>query len=118
MIFKKQFSNRKTVHISFDNSNGKQQTLKGCHTTQHTTITIFQPNNIRNNDKPFYIEEFNFDNGVVEGEINYGEDKFSKKRESIQSLLEFSDQFAGLLLLTTSLHRDMTWAIVSTTGTD
>jgi hypothetical protein len=30
------------VHVTFDNSDGKQQTLTGAHTTHHTTGTIFQ----------------------------------------------------------------------------
>ena len=29
-------------NITFDNSDGKQQTLTGSHTTHHTTRTIFQ----------------------------------------------------------------------------
>ena len=60
MILKKQSSNRDSVHISFDNSDGKQQTFAGYHTTRHTAGTIFQPNNVRNNDEAFCLEEFNF----------------------------------------------------------
>jgi len=59
-ILRKQFCNREGVHISFDNSDGKQQTLTGHHTTHHTTGTISQPSNIRNNDEVF-LEEFEFD---------------------------------------------------------
>ena len=113
MILKKQFSNRASVHISFDNSDGKQQTLTGYHTTHHTTGTIFQPNNVRNNDEAFYLEEFHSDNGIEEGEINYGVYKIQRKRESIQSFPEFSDHFADSSILTTSLHQDMTWVIVN-----
>lgn len=36
------FISGRSVHITFDNSDGKQQTLTGAHTTHHTTGTIFQ----------------------------------------------------------------------------
>ena len=38
----KGFIPRRSVHVTFDNSDGKQQTLSGHHTTLHTTGTIFQ----------------------------------------------------------------------------
>ena len=77
MILKKQFSNKESFHISFGKCNGKQPILSGYYTTHPTTGTIIQPNNVSNNDKAFYLEEFDFSNGVEEGEINYGEYKFS-----------------------------------------
>ena len=77
MILKKQFSNKESVHISFGKCNGKQPILSGYYITHPTTGTIIQPNNVSNNDKAFYLEEFDFSNGVEEGEINYGEYKFS-----------------------------------------
>ena len=107
MILKKQFSNRKSVHISFDNSDGKQQTQ---FTTQPTIqlVRSFQPNNVRNKNEAFYLEEFDFGNGIKEGEINYGAYKIPRK----------SDQFADSSLLTASLHQDIAWWIVNTVGTD
>ena len=36
------FMKKRSVHVTFDNSDGKQQTLTGDHTTHHTTGTIFQ----------------------------------------------------------------------------
>ena len=36
------FIQGRSVHITFDNSDGKQQTLTGAHTMHHTTGTIFQ----------------------------------------------------------------------------
>ena len=36
------FINGKTIHVTFDNSDGKQQTLTGTDTTHHTTGTVFQ----------------------------------------------------------------------------
>ena len=118
IILKKQFNNRESVHISFGNSDSKQQTLTGYYTTHHTTGTIFQPNNVINNDEAFYLKEFDFGNGVGEGEINYGAYKIPKKRESIQSFPEFNDQFSDASLLTTYLGRDMAWAIAKTVGAD
>lgn len=56
MILKKQFSNNESVQVSFDNFDDKQQTLTGYPTTHHTTGTIHQPNNGRNNEKAFYLE--------------------------------------------------------------
>ena len=90
----------------FDNSDGKQQTV--YHTAHHTTGTIFPTNNVRNKNEAFYLEEFDFGNGIKEGEINYGAYKIPRK----------SDQFADSSLLTTSLHQDIAWWIVNTVGTD
>ena len=36
------FINGKTIHVTFDNSDGKQQTLTGTDTTHHATGTAFQ----------------------------------------------------------------------------
>ena len=36
-ILKTKFSGGKSIHVTFDNSDGKQQTLTGYHTTHHTT---------------------------------------------------------------------------------
>ncbi len=35
------FINGKMIHVTFDNSDGKQQTLTGTDTTHHTTGTVF-----------------------------------------------------------------------------
>ena len=36
------FKKGRPVHVSIDNSDGKQQTLTGAHTTHYTNGTVFQ----------------------------------------------------------------------------
>ena len=36
------FSSNESIHITFDNSDGRQQTITGSQTTDHTTCIIFQ----------------------------------------------------------------------------
>ena len=48
-MLRKGFVKKKTVHITFDNSDGKQQTILGDNTTHHTTGTIFQSRNVQEN---------------------------------------------------------------------
>ena len=45
------FSSNEPIHITFDNSDGRQQTITGGQTTHQTTATIFQvkPGNNDNN---------------------------------------------------------------------
>ena len=43
-ILKTKFSGGKSINVTFDNSDGKQQTLTGYHTTHHTDGTVFQTN--------------------------------------------------------------------------
>ena len=50
----KVFTPVKSVHVTFDNSDGKQQTLTGHHTMHHTTGTIFR--NRCNNENTETIE--------------------------------------------------------------
>ena len=43
------FITGRSVHIKFDNSDDKQQTLTGAQTTHHTTGTIFQTAHVDDN---------------------------------------------------------------------
>ena len=119
-ILRRQFNGNKSAHVSFDNSDGKQQTLTGHNTTHHTTGTIFQPRQKvdgQDEDENF-LQSFQFDDSSDEEEIDYGSYKIPKKRKSMESFPEFSDQFADSELLTSQLHRDMAWGIVNAIGFD
>ena len=43
-ILKTEISGGKSIHVTFDNSDGKQETLRDYHTAHHTTAAVFQTN--------------------------------------------------------------------------
>ena len=49
------FTPHRTVRITFDHSDGKQQTITGNHMTHHTTRTIFQAR-YTDDEEPVHIE--------------------------------------------------------------
>ena len=57
----KGFVKKKSVHVTFDNSDGKQQTLLGDNATHHTIGTIFQSPNGTEEDVVVSLEEENID---------------------------------------------------------
>lgn len=117
-ILRQQFSGQNSAHVTLDNSDGKQQTLTGFHTTHHTTGTIFQTAKSPENNTSNCYQDFEFDTSEEQPEIDYGRYKIPKKRESIQSFEDFSDKYKDSPLLTTALNRDLAWAIVNAIGTD
>ena len=73
------FIKGRSVHITFDNSDGKQQTLTGAHTTHHTIGTIFQaryPGDASNSQasKPAHL------NIIDQEESDYGFFKIPRKK--------------------------------------
>ena len=117
-ILKKEFRGRNGVHITLDNSDGKQQTVTGYHKTHHTTGTIFQTNHaIDASDNEIKLDE-NIVEQVQDEVIDYGSYKIPKKKEWIPSFPEFDDKYADQRLLDITLYRDMAWAIVNAIGTD
>ena len=56
------FIHGRSVHITFDNSDGKQQTLIGAHTTHHTTGTIFQAVHADDNNTVMTSQQEQFKN--------------------------------------------------------
>ena len=72
------FIKGRSVHITFDNSDGKQQTLTGAHTTHHTTGTIFQA--VHDNDS-YTIKTFRQEHpNIKQEEPDYGSFKIPKKK--------------------------------------
>ena len=65
------------------NSDGKQQTLTGYHTTHHTTSIVLQTNQL--------IEKTEFKTMIIK--------KFQKEQEPIPSFSDFHDKYANSTLL-------------------
>ena len=115
----KGFQKKKSVHVTFDNSDGKQQTLIGDNTTHHTNGTIFQLTDataenldtLRDNDL-LPEEENEVDT------MNFGTFRIPSKRNRKQppSFPEFSDKYKSFKLLDVSLRRGIAWVLVSCIG--
>ena len=108
------FSSNKPIHITFGNSDGRQQTITGGQTTHHTTGTIFQVksdnnNNNNNNNNTEYPGESDILDD--DEETDFGEFKIRKKRASPPRIPNFNDEFAKVELLNLSLERDIAWVI-------
>lgn len=97
------------------NSDGKQQTLTGYHTTHHTTGTVFQTNQAIDTDvtnhTSLHIQTDPMENGV-QNCCNY---KIPKK-QTIPSFPDFDDRYANSTLPDIALLRDMAWAITNSVG--
>ena len=118
-ILRRKFSGQKSAHVTFDNSDGKQQTLTGFDTTHHTTGTIFQTGHTTLNDSTNEFRDFEFaENNDETTEVDYGRYKIPKKKESVQTFEAFSDKYKDSPLLKTALNRDLAWAIVNAIGSD
>ena len=90
-------SRNKNVHVTFDNSDGKQQTLLGDNATHHTTGTIFQSTNGTEEDVVVSLKEENIDacDQEREDKINFGTYKIPPIRSRAQPppFPEFSDKY-------------------------
>ena len=97
-ILKTKFSGGKSIHVTFDNSDRKKETLTGYHTTHHTTGAVFQTNQPIDSDvtnhRSLDIQTEPMENRVQ----NYGNYKIQKKRETIPSFPDFDDRYANLTL--------------------
>eukprot|EP00794_Sanderia_malayensis_P020787 gene20787-22825_t len=110
------FTTERSVHITFDNSDGKQETITGDHTTHHTTGTVFQKRQpketqvvIDNENQPILTDE-------GEDEFNYGHYKIPKKRPSPPPFPAFEDIYSNTDHLKKSLHKDIAWVVVGAVG--
>ena len=106
------FSSNEPIHITFDNSCGRQQTITGGQTTHHTKDTMFQvkPDDNNNNNTEYpEIGDILDENE----ETDSGEFKIPKKRASPPRSPNFNDEFANVKLLNLSLERDITWVLLS-----
>ena len=109
------FIQGRSVHITFDNSDGKQQTLTGAHTTHHTTGTIFKA--VHSGDTGTIItskqEQVNINN---QEDPDYGTFKIPKKRASPPSFPDFNDEYKDTKLLDDALERNIAWVLVANYG--
>ena len=80
-ILKTEFSDGKSIHVTFDNSDGKQQILTAYHTTHHTTGTVFQANQPIDTDVTNHTS-LDIQTEPMQSRIqNYGNYKIPKKRK-------------------------------------
>ncbi len=86
----------KAVHITFDNSDGRQQTLTGPHTTHHTTGTIFQPSIPGDKGTLPYNQYVNL---LQQEKKDYGSYAIPKKRADPATMPDFKDKFKDSALI-------------------
>ena len=103
----------RSIRITFDNSDGKQQTLTGSHTTHHTTCTIFQavyPYDAKSTPKA------NEKTDIVDQEKPvYESIKIPKKRA--YPIISTMSVRTGVFLHD-ALERNIAWVLVSAIGND
>ena len=110
------FINGKTIHVTFDNSDGKQQTLTGTDTTHHTTGTVFQIS--KSLEKTERREEIVQNNIVDDEKQDYGSYKIPRNRKDPPSFPDHIDEFENSPLIEESLKKDFAWALTNTIGTE
>ena len=102
------FVKGRAVHITFDNSDGRQQTLTGSQTTHHTTGTIFQPS--FPGDKGTRLYEPCVDL-LHHGKKDFGSYVIPKKREDPPAMPDFEDKFKDSPLIEEAFYRDVAWVV-------
>ena len=110
---------KKSVHVTFDNPNGKQQTLLGDNTTHHTNGTIFQLSNPAvetidaSCERQVDLEEQN-----EESTSNFSTFRIPTKRNRKlpPPFPEFSDECKRSDLLVLFWQRNIAWVLVSYSG--
>jgi hypothetical protein len=101
------FITGRSVHVTFDNSDGKQQTLTGAHTTHHTTGTVFQvryPQDLITSNTPTQHIQFDI---IDEEKVDYGSFKIPKKRTPPPSFPEFIDEYKSSPFLDDETEHNM-----------
>ena len=105
------FIQGRSVHITFDNSDGKQQTLTGSQTTHHTTGTIFQA--VHEDDPTAVTASKQEQSNIIDQqEADYGSFKIPKKRAPPPSFPDYTDDYRD------TLKRNIAWVLVGTVGDD
>ena len=111
------FIQGRSVHITFDNSDGKQQTLTGSQTTHHTTGTICQA--VHEEDPTSVTASKQEQSNIIDQEEpDYGLFKIPKKRAPPPSFPDFTDDYIETQLLDDALKRNIAWVLVGTVGND
>ena len=98
----------RAVHITFDNSDGRQQTLTGSNTTHHKTGLIFQPLFPEHTRAPlhepflhlFFQESADYDSFVI-----------LKAWVEPPTAPDFEDKFKDSPLIEEVFHCDVAWAL-------
>ena len=110
------FAKGKNVHVTFDNSDGKQQTLLGDRTTHHTNGTIFQlvPETERN-DCAIMRDEANLHD---DNKVDFGIYRIPVKRNRADppSFPEFTDKYKESDCLNVCRQRDFAWVLAGFLG--
>ena len=110
------FIRGRSVHVTFDNSDGKQQTLTGAHTTHHTTGTIFQTRHPGDQE----VITVNIGSSSVnnEEEPDYGAFTISKNKRNLfpPSFPGFRDEYKDSFLLKDALACNIAWVLLSAIG--
>ena len=112
-ILKTKFSSVKSIHVTFDNSDGEQQKLTGFYRTPRTTGTVFETNQPVDTDITNHTSLDIKIEPMKNRVQNYGNYKIPPKKETIQSFPDFDDRYANLALLDIALLRDIAWAIIN-----
>ena len=110
------FIRGRSVHVTFDNSDSKQQTLIGAHTTHHTTGTIFQTRHP--GDQEVITVNIGCSSVNNEEEPDYGTFKISKNKRNLfpPSFPGFSDEYKDSLLRKDALACNIAWVLLSAIG--
>ena len=113
------FVKGRAVHVTIDNSDGRQQTITGSHTTHHTNGTLFQ-NRSKSEDASVTTDEYqqrDEEHTLVDYESterDYGTYKIGKKNEP-PPVSEYEDSKEHDLL-DWCLKRDIAWVITGALG--
>lgn len=114
------FVKGKPVHVTIDNSDGRQQTLTGAHTTHYTNGTIFQnhmmsdiPEDAPNHEQQEEHPPLSLQTSEST-ERDYGSYKVKKKKEPPAT--PAYEDCRNRDLLDWCMRRDIVWVIVSALG--
>ena len=98
-ILKTKFSSVKSIHVTFDNSDGEQQKLTGFYRTPRITGTVFETNQPVDTDIANHTS-LDIKIEPMENRVqNYGNYKIPLKKETIQSFPDSDDRYANSALL-------------------
>ena len=102
------FKKQRSVHVTFDNSNGKQQTLTGDHTTHHTTVTIRYASEALGDDGELTSGKKRFQTKITPKKQTLEITQFQKK-ESLQNVflnlqINVQIQNSSRILFIVTLH--------------
>ncbi|XP_064609622.1 glycine receptor subunit alpha-2-like [Liolophura sinensis] len=109
------FITGRSVRVTFDDSDGKQQTPTESQTTHHTTGTIPQTTLSTDTHDPHPLPSHELDIPGQE-ESDYSSYEIPNKRTPPPSFPLFTDNYRNSPLLDEALKRDIAWAVCSAVG--